>query len=87
MLVSESLSISVDMNHRSGDAGEGSAPTWCDEAVEVTDDCAKRGPERGLIVHAAGDDVGQLGPLWCWKVVVILIELDFLWKTARIHAI
>lgn len=31
-----------------------SEPTWCEEAVEVTDNSTKRGPERRLIIHAAG---------------------------------
>lgn len=29
-------------------------PTWCEEAVEVTDNSTKRGPERRLVIHAAG---------------------------------
>lgn len=59
-------------------AGEGCTPTWCEEAVEVTDDGAKSGPECGLIVHAAGNQIGQFGPLWCGKLVVVLIEQGFL---------
>lgn len=29
-------------------------PTWREEAVEVTDNGAKRGPECRFVVHAAG---------------------------------
>ena len=65
-------------HHKKNLAGEGYTPTWCEEAVEVTDDGAERGPECRLIVHAAGDQVSQLGPLWCRKMMVILIKQDFL---------
>lgn len=53
-------------------------PTWCEEAVEVTDDGAKRWPERGLVVHAAGNQISQFGPLWGRKLVVVLVEQSFL---------
>lgn len=52
--------------------------TWCEEAVEVTDHSTKCGPERGLVVHAAGDQISQFGPLWCRKLVVVLVEKSFL---------
>lgn len=54
-------------------------PTWREEAVEVADDGAERGPERGLVVHAAGDQVGQFRPLWGRQLVVVRIEQRFLW--------
>lgn len=59
-------------------AGEECTPTWCEEAVEVTNDGAKSGPECGLIVHAAGNQISQFSPLWCRKLVVVLIEQSFL---------
>lgn len=52
--------------------------TWREEAVEVADDGAERGPERGLVVHAAGDQVGQFCPLWGWEPVVFGVEQHFL---------
>lgn len=52
--------------------------TWREEAVEVADDGAERGPERGLVVHAAGDQVGQFGPLWGRKLVAVGVEQRFL---------
>lgn len=59
-------------------AGEGHVPTWREEAVEVTDNCTERGPECRLVVHAAGDQIRQFGPLGRRKVVMILVKQDFL---------
>lgn len=53
-------------------------PTWREEAVEVADDGAERGPERGLVVHAARDQVGQFCPLWGRELVVVGVEQRFL---------
>jgi len=58
--------------------GERYTHTWCEEAVEVTDNCSEGGPECGLVVHAAGNQISQFGPLWRREVQVILVELDFL---------
>lgn len=70
------------LRHRQGQfdwpADEAYKPTWCEEAVEVTDNGTKRGPECGLVVHAAGDQVSQFGPLWGRKLVVVFIEQAFL---------
>lgn len=55
-------------------------PTWRDEAVEVADDGAEGGPERGLVVHAAGDQVGQFGPLWGRQLEVFGVEQALLWR-------
>lgn len=52
--------------------------TWCEEAVQVTDDSTKCGPERGLIVHTAGNEICQFNPLWSRKLLTILIEKSFL---------
>lgn len=52
--------------------------TWREEAVEVADDGAESGPERGLVVHAARDQVGQFCPLWGRKLVVVGVEQRFL---------
>lgn len=56
----------------------GDTLTWCEEAVEVTNHCAERGSEGGLVVHAAGNQIGQFCPLWSRKMMVVLIEQDFL---------
>lgn len=53
-------------------------PTWREEAVEVADDGAERRPERGLVVHAACDQVGQFCPLWGRELVVVGVEQRFL---------
>ncbi len=53
-------------------------PTWCEEAVEVTNNSTKRGPESGLVVHAASDQISQFGPLRCRKLVMVLVEQGFL---------
>lgn len=80
MITSQMLILNMNKNCVFGcvGVGRGGTPTWCEEAVEVTDDCAERGSERGLVVHAAGDQICQFCPLWCRKMVVILIEQDFL---------
>lgn len=48
------------------------------EAVKVADDGPERGPEHGLVVHAAGDQVGQFGPLRGRQLVVVGVEQAFL---------
>ena len=48
--------------------------TWCEQAVEVSDDGREGGPVRGLVVHAAVDEVGQLGPLGRGQLVLVLVE-------------
>lgn len=68
----------MNKNDVFGCVGGGGTPTWCEEAVEVTDYSAERGSECGLVVHAAGNQISQFCPLWCGKMVVILIEQDFL---------
>lgn len=52
----------------------GAAPTWGEEAVEVPDDGPEGGPVRRLIVHAAVDEVGQLGPLGGRQLVAVFVE-------------
>lgn len=64
-----------------GVIGGGARLTWGEEAVQVTDDGAERGPEHGLVVHAAGDEVGQLGPLGGRQLVAVLVEQGFLSHT------
>ncbi|TNN65067.1 hypothetical protein EYF80_024676 [Liparis tanakae] len=49
-------------------------PTGGEEAVEVSDNGPEGGPVRRLIVHAAVNQVGQLGPLGSRQLVPVLVE-------------
>lgn len=60
--------------------GRRDIPTWCEKAVKVADYCPECGSECGLIIHAAGNQVSQFCPLWCWKMLLIVVEQDFLWR-------
>ena len=48
--------------------------------MEVPDDGPEGGPEAGLVVHAAGDQVGQLGPLGCRELQPFGVEHVLLWN-------
>lgn len=58
-----------------------SPPTWREEAVEVSDNRPEGGPVGGLVVHAAVNQIGQLGPLGSRQLVPVLIEQVLLQNT------
>ena len=48
--------------------------------MEVPDDGPEGGPEAGLVVHAAGDQVGQLRPLGGGELQPVRVEHVLLWN-------
>lgn len=48
--------------------------TWCEEAVEISDDGSEGGPVRRLVVHATVDQIGQFGPFGSRQLMAVFIE-------------
>lgn len=48
--------------------------TWCEEAVEISDDGSEGGSVRRLIVHATVNQIGQFGPFRSWQLMSVFIE-------------